>query len=194
MRQATQASTPQPTSVQDDCNDPGQEHFDTTLSACGAAVANLINASPRTPTAEQITELIRATLREGFGTAPEEEEEEEAEAPIFGPVSVIVDPEDIGYRLQTFQFGVAILGKDEAGLRESIRGMLGEELAGRLGSNCIDRLVADLEVCEEKFSAMAHFADVAKKRLALAAMRMANLQYVPDGGLTQAVLQAGGHQ
>ena len=55
--------------------DPGQEHFDATLDACGAAVVSLINSSPMTPTAEQITNLLRVTLEEGFDTAPEEGEE-----------------------------------------------------------------------------------------------------------------------
>lgn len=49
------------------CNDdPGQEHFDQTLLACGNAVTSLINSAPRTPTAEQIRDLIRDTMRQGF--------------------------------------------------------------------------------------------------------------------------------
>jgi hypothetical protein len=55
--------------------DPGQEHFDATLDACGAAVVSLINSGPTTPTAEQITDLIHVTLEEGFDTTPEEGEE-----------------------------------------------------------------------------------------------------------------------
>jgi hypothetical protein len=50
-------------------DDPGQEHFDATIDACGAAVVNLVNSSPRIPTAEQITELIRDTLQNGFDSA-----------------------------------------------------------------------------------------------------------------------------
>ena len=166
--------------------------MNVTLLACGEAVVRFVNSSPRTPTAEQITNLIRATLREGFDNDPEEEED--GETTIFGPVSLTLDKNDLNYRLTTYQFGLAILGKDEAGLRKSIQGLIGDELAGTLEPDCIDRIIADLEVCQEKFEAMAHFVEVAKARLGLAALKMAEVQYVPDGGLTKAVMQAGGHR
>src|SRR5262245_21551581 len=47
-------------------HNPAKAHFDATLLRCGVAVVNLVNTVPRTPTPEQVRDLIRATLQAGF--------------------------------------------------------------------------------------------------------------------------------
>jgi hypothetical protein len=169
---------------------PSQEEFDAAMSAASDAVLALINASPRTPTSKKIRQTIETTMRERFDVAQEKAEEEEA--PITGPIAINFDWEGHHHNLQIFNIGLSLLAKDDASLREGIRKMLRGELAGEIEADGLDRLLADLESCEEKFGAMAHFAGVAKARFALQALKMAGQSSARHGELTQTVLQAGG--
>jgi hypothetical protein len=168
---------------------PSQEEFDAAMAAAADAVLAMINASPRTPTSKKIRQTIETTMRERFDAAKEKQKEEV----VTGPLAIDFDWEGYRHNLQIFNIGLTLLAKDDAGLREGVSKMPRGELAGEIESDSLDRLLADLETCEEKFGAMAHFAGVAKARFALQALKMAGQSSARHGELTQTVLQAGGH-
>jgi hypothetical protein len=64
---------------------PSQEEFDTAMSAAAGAVLTLINASPHTPTSDEIREMIETTMRKRFDAAQEKEEEEARQSPGRSP-------------------------------------------------------------------------------------------------------------
>jgi hypothetical protein len=87
------------------CCAPSWEEFDAAMSAAADAVLIVVNASPHTPTSDEIREMIETTMRKRFDAAQEKEEEE---APITGPVSINFDWEGHHHNLQIFNIGLSL--------------------------------------------------------------------------------------
>jgi hypothetical protein len=167
----------------DDCNDadPGQEHFDATLDACGAAVVALINAAPRTPTAEEITDLIRSVLREGFDS----EQAEAVDATLFGNgvrVGYSDDPADpTNFKavadaefsdsneefcenyLVTTRVAFRLLQSDRPKAVDIVGRMMADG-----NERLVDTLADNMEITAEKFAAIAGLVKTAMARFEIA--------------------------
>jgi hypothetical protein len=172
MAQATKALSIPDDDRNDD--DPGQAHFDATLMACGEAVAHLINSSPRTPTVEQICDLIRDTLRNGF-----ESDQAVALDDIAGRSDDPADPlnfkaaPEIKFKETNAQFAEAnlpgvrlafkFLEKDRAGAVDALRKMIAEG-----NGHLIDVMQEGWETVAGKFESIASLMQTAQARLEIA--------------------------